>query len=67
MLIPDLEHIMKPSFTTKGEKGGTGLGLSISRKIVEDHGGKIVIDSKPRQGTRVNVTLPAKTNTLNEI
>ncbi|HEX4924896.1 MAG TPA: ATP-binding protein, partial [Bdellovibrionales bacterium] len=37
---------------------GSGLGLSIAKKIVERHGGKISVDSKPGQGTTVFFTLP---------
>ena len=38
--------------------GGTGLGLAIVKHIVERHRGRLAIDSKPGQGTRVEVTLP---------
>ncbi|SFE88210.1 His Kinase A (phospho-acceptor) domain-containing protein [Paenibacillus catalpae] len=41
------------------QEGGTGLGLAIAKWIVERHGGKIRIESKPAVGTRVLVTLPA--------
>ena len=46
--IPPAIHakIMEPFFTTKPLGKGTGLGLSISRGIVEQHGGRLLLDSK---------------------
>ena len=38
--------------------GGTGLGLPIARRLVELHGGSLVIDSVPGTGTSVSITLP---------
>ncbi len=53
----DRDKIFLPFFTTK--PSGTGLGMSIVKKIVDLHGGDIVVDSAPGHGTRVRVALPA--------
>jgi len=52
------QHIFEPFFTTKPVGQGTGLGLSIVFRIVEDHGGKIEIDSAPGEGTEFRIILP---------
>ncbi len=44
-----------PFHTTK--PNGTGLGLSVARQIVDQHGGRIEIESKPGAGTRVSIFL----------
>jgi two-component system sensor histidine kinase PilS (NtrC family) len=41
--------------------GGTGLGMAIVRRIVEDHGGAIDVESKPGEGTIVTILLPRNT------
>jgi len=51
-----LPRIFNPYFTTK-EKG-TGLGLSIVHRIVSEHHGNIIPDSKEGKGTRMTITLP---------
>ena len=56
-----LPKIFDPFFTTKDVGKGTGLGLSISYKIVEAHGGRIEVDSRPGVGTRFTVFLPLRT------
>ena len=56
--IPEdiLDRIFEPYFSTK--EAGTGLGLPIARKIVEDHGGAVRLESEVGRGTRVTVLLP---------
>lgn len=58
--VPDevLEKMSEPFFTTK--IGGVGLGLSICRKIVQAHGGSIDIKSKEKEGTTVEIMIPAE-------
>ncbi len=54
----DLPKLFEPFFTTKRDKKGTGLGLFMSRMIVENHKGRLFIESEPHKETRVKVVLP---------
>jgi signal transduction histidine kinase len=54
-----LPRIFDPFFTTKQK--GTGLGLAISKKIVEELGGDIAVESQLGVGTRFTVRLPLLT------
>ena len=51
------EKIFTPFFSLKGEKG-TGLGLFISNKIIDQHGGEIIVKSKLSQGTLFRIKIP---------
>jgi signal transduction histidine kinase len=53
-----VDKVFDPFFTTK--EGGTGLGLSIVRKIVDQHGGTVRIDSERGKGTEVRVEIPSR-------
>jgi PAS domain S-box-containing protein len=55
----NLNKIWNPFFTTKPEGKGTGLGLAICRRLVEQHGGTIDIQSQPGRGTSVRLLFPA--------
>lgn len=51
------KRIFEPFFTTKGNQGN-GLGLWVSKGIVEKHGGKILLRSRPGNGTVFSIVLP---------
>jgi signal transduction histidine kinase len=57
----DLPLIFEPFFTRKG--AGTGLGLSITQRIVEEHGGRIRVESRPGEGTVFTIELPLNRQT----
>ena len=54
----DLPKVFEPYFTTK--EVGIGLGLALTKKIVEEHGGLIALDSVREQGTTVRIRLPVE-------
>ncbi|WP_318505856.1 ATP-binding protein [Bacillus sp. T3] len=51
-----LKKLGEPFFTTKQD--GTGLGLLVTKKIIEDHHGELLFESKKEQGTKVSMILP---------
>ena len=55
---PDvLSKIFLAYYTTK--RGGTGIGLAMTKRIIEEHGGVITVQSAPGKGTDFTITLPA--------
>jgi two-component system sensor histidine kinase PilS (NtrC family) len=56
MSVEELARVFTP-FSTAFD-GGTGLGMAIVRRIVEDHGGAIDVESSPGEGTTVTILLP---------
>lgn len=61
--IPEeaIGKVFYPFFTTKEE--GTGLGLSIAYRIIEEHNGKISVDSSSERGTTFKILLPSTNGT----
>jgi len=51
-----LPHVFEFFYSTKA--GGTGIGLALCQRIMDEHGGTILIDSTPEIGTTIVLTLP---------
>ena len=66
-----IHRIYDPFFTTKskqpksGNSGGTGLGLSVTYGIIQEHAGKIHVDSAPGQGTTFTMEFPMMRKVVN--
>src|SRR5678815_969057 len=57
--IPEdqIKKIFEPFYTTKEQ--GLGLGMPYAKKIIEEHGGSLSLNSKAGEGTSIRITLPA--------
>jgi two-component system NtrC family sensor kinase len=56
----NIKRIYDPFFTTKSTGKGTGLGLAVTYGIIQEHGGRIFVDSAPGQGTHFRLKLPTR-------
>lgn len=61
---PALKKIFDLFYSTKGTRG-TGFGLAITQKVVEEHGGKIEVESEINHGTTFTIQLPVRTSLEN--
>jgi len=53
-------------FISYGKENGTGLGLTVVQKIVQDHGGDVVVEKTSEQGTVFRITLPIVSSSTTE-
>jgi two-component system, cell cycle sensor histidine kinase and response regulator CckA len=51
-------QIFEPFYTTRAPGRGTGMGLATVKRIVDEAGGTIRVDTTPGKGTRMTVRLP---------
>lgn len=60
MSAKDRAHVFEPYYRVSGisRYEGLGLGLTISKRIVELHGGKIWVESKPGKGSAFSFSIP---------
>jgi two-component system, NtrC family, sensor kinase len=58
----DMKRIFDPFYTTKPVGKGTGLGLAVSYGIIQEHGGRIFVDSNVGKGTHFQLKLPTRLN-----
>ncbi len=66
-ILPEhLDKIFEPFFTTKEAGKGTGLGLAVSKRIIDEHNGKIEVESTPGVGTTFTVKIPVYTKKESE-
>ncbi|MEZ4692381.1 MAG: ATP-binding protein, partial [Ignavibacteria bacterium] len=57
----NLENIFLPFYSSKDYGKGTGLGLAIAKRIINEHKGEILVESKVGKGTKFTLVFPVKT------
>jgi signal transduction histidine kinase len=62
-----IRHVFKPFYRITNDHSGSGLGLPIAKSIIEAHGGRLWVESKPGQGSTFSFTLPLNHTGLNKI
>lgn len=62
MTADQIKQIFEPFNTTKSR--GLGLGMPYAQKIIREHGGQIIVESQPGQGTEVRIELPGVERSL---
>jgi signal transduction histidine kinase len=60
MTEEQIQMIFEPFYSTKLIGHGTGLGLPISKKIMEDHGGFITVDTELKKGSTFSLYFPLR-------
>src|SRR5689334_22155571 len=65
MTPEQLKHLFEPFKTTKSR--GLGLGMPYAQKVIQQHGGQIVVESRPGAGTQVKIELPANGGTTERL
>jgi signal transduction histidine kinase len=57
--IPDeVRNVLFDPFVSQGKENGTGLGLTVVQKIVQDHGGEVMVETTSSKGTVFRVVIP---------
>lgn len=57
-VLPEIRETMFDAFVTLGKKKGTGLGLAITKRIIDQHGGTIAVESEQGKGTSFHIVIP---------
>jgi signal transduction histidine kinase len=60
----EAKKILEPFYTTKAQ--GLGLGMPYAKKIIDQHGGTITLNSRLGEGTTIAITLPAEKQEVND-
>jgi len=58
MTAEQMRHLFDPFHSTKNSDNHLGLGLFVSTKIVQQHGGDLLVESQPGAGSTITVVLP---------